>query len=61
VTSAEGNEARARSNYAKALTQFEQATATVLDKYHIEMAEAKSGRATHPMNIPGTPSAPSAH
>jgi outer membrane protein len=61
VTSAEGNEARARSNYAKALTQFEQATATVLDKYHIEMAEAKSGRATQPMNIPGTPSAPSAH
>jgi outer membrane protein TolC len=61
VTSAEGNEARARSNYAKALTQFEQATATVLDKYHVEMAEAKSGRATQPMNIPGTPSAPSAH
>ena len=58
LTSAEGNEARARSTYAKALTQFEQATATVLDKYHIEIAEAKSGRVTRAMNIPGTPSSP---
>jgi outer membrane protein TolC len=59
LTSAEGNEAKARSTYAKALTQFQQATATILDKYHIEIAEAKSGRVTRAMNIPGTPSSPS--
>jgi outer membrane protein TolC len=59
LATAEGNEAKARSTYAKALTQFAQATATVLDKYHIEIAEAKSGQVTRAMNIPGTPTSPS--
>ena len=58
LANAEGNEAKARSTYAKALTQFAQATATVLDKYHIEIAEAKSGQVTRAMNIPGTPTSP---
>src|SRR5208337_3219048 len=53
-----GAEAQARDAYAKALTQFAQATATVLDKYHIEIAEAKTGQVTRAMNIPGTPTAP---
>jgi outer membrane protein TolC len=59
LTSAEGTEANARDTYAKALTQFAQATATILDKYHIEIAEAKSGQVTRAMNIPGTPASPS--
>jgi outer membrane protein TolC len=59
LANAEGTEAQARDNYAKALTQFAQATATVLDKYHIEIAEAKSGQVTRAMNIPGTPASPS--
>jgi len=58
LANAEGTEAQARDNYAKALTQFAQATATVLDKYHIEIAEAKSGQVTHAMNIPGTEKVP---
>jgi outer membrane protein TolC len=59
LTTAAGNEANARDTYAKALTQFAQATATILDKYHIEIAEAKSGQVTRAMNIPGTPASPS--
>ena len=59
LTTAEGNEANARDTYAKALVQYAQATATVLDRYHIELSEAKSGEVTRAMNIPGTPSSPS--
>jgi outer membrane protein TolC len=59
VANAEGTEAQARDAYAKALTQFAQATATILDKYHIEITEAKSGQVTRAMNIPGTPTSPS--
>ena len=59
LTTAEGNEANARDTYAKALTQYAQATATVLDRYHIEISEAKSGQVTRAMNIPGTPTSPS--
>jgi outer membrane protein TolC len=58
LTTAEGNEANARDTYAKALTQYAQATATVLDRYHIEISEAKSGQVAHAMNIPGTPTSP---
>lgn len=59
VTTAEGNEANARSTYAKALTQFSQATATVLERYNIEISEAKSGQVSHAMNIPGKSTSPS--
>jgi outer membrane protein TolC len=58
VANAEGNEAKARDTYAKALTQYAQATATILDKYNVEISEAKSGQVTRAMNIPGTPTAP---
>jgi outer membrane protein TolC len=58
VANAEGNEAKARDTYAKALTQYAQATATILDKYNIEISEAKSGQVTRAMNIPGAPTAP---
>lgn len=55
LATAEGNEVKARSTYAKALTQFNQATATILDKNHIELADAKDGRVRRMPNIPGTP------
>jgi outer membrane protein TolC len=60
VANAEGAEAQARDAYAKALTQFAQATATILEKYNIEISEAKSGQVTRAMNIPGTPTPPPA-
>ncbi len=53
LATAEGHEAQARSIYAKALTQFAQATGTTLDKYHIEIADALQGKVTRPPNIPG--------
>jgi outer membrane protein TolC len=55
LTTAEGNEVKARDTYAKAITQFGQATATLLDKYNIELAGAKNGEAGHNHNIPGAP------
>ncbi|MGB9487530.1 MAG: TolC family protein [Terriglobia bacterium] len=58
LTTAEGNEANARDTYAKALVQYAQATATVLDRYHIEISEAKSGQVTRAMNIPGAEKVP---
>jgi outer membrane protein len=54
LTNAEGAEVKARDTYAKALTQFGQATATILDRYGIEFADAKNGEASHVHNIPGT-------
>jgi outer membrane protein TolC len=58
VASAEGTEAQARDDYAKALTQYAQATGTVLQKFNVEISEAKSGQVTRAMNIPGTTTAP---
>ena len=55
LATAEGNEAKARSTYAKALTQFRQATATILDQYHIQMADAREGQIRKAPNIPGAP------
>lgn len=54
LATAEGNEVKARSTYAQALTQFQQATATILQHYSIVMDEAKEGHATRNPNIPGT-------
>ena len=54
LATAEGNEVKARSTYAKALTTFAQSTATILDKYSIEMADAKNARYHTVPNIPGT-------
>ncbi len=62
LATAEGNEVKARSTYAKALTQFQQQTATILKKHNIEMSDAMSGKVARNPNIPGTPveSAPTA-
>jgi outer membrane protein TolC len=54
----EGAEALARSAYAKALTQYAQATGTILEKFNVEISEAKTGQVTHAMNIPGTAATP---
>jgi outer membrane protein TolC len=54
----EGAEALARSTYAKALTQYTQATGTILEKFNVEISEAKTGQVTHAMNIPGTAATP---
>ncbi len=52
---AEVRQVLARSIYAKALTQFTQATGTTLTKHKIEIAEAREGRVSRTPNIPGTP------
>jgi outer membrane protein TolC len=59
VATAEGTEAQARDDYAKALVQYATATGTVLEKFNIEISEAKTGQVTRAMNIPGTTSAAS--
>jgi outer membrane protein len=61
LAAAEGTEVTARSTYAKALTQMEQSTGTILAKNNIELAEAKQGRVNRNLNIPGTPIQPPAH
>ena len=53
LSTAEGNEAKARQTFANALTQLGTATGTLLDRYHVQMADAKNGKVTHPPNIPG--------
>ena len=58
LVAAQGNEVLAHSNYAKALTQYYQATGTTLRHYNIELAEAKSGQVTKMPSIPGTPISP---
>jgi outer membrane protein TolC len=58
VATAEGTEAQARDDYAKALTQYAQATGTILEKFNVEISEAKTGQVTRAMNIPGTAAAP---
>jgi len=52
---AQGNEVKARATYAQALVQYQQATATILDKYNVRMADAKTGRYSGAHNIPGAP------
>jgi outer membrane protein TolC len=58
LSTAEGNEVKARSTYAKALTQFRQAAGTILADYHIELNDAVQGKATRAPNIPGTSEQP---
>jgi outer membrane protein len=53
LTTAEGNESKAFQTFSAALTQFSQATGTTLDRYHVEIGDAKQGRVTHLPNIPG--------
>jgi outer membrane protein len=58
LTTAEGNEVKARSTYAKALTQFQQQSGTILKVYNVEMSDATSGHVVHPPNIPGSAATP---
>jgi outer membrane protein len=58
LSTAEGNEVAARSTYAKALTQFQQQTATILKQYNVEMGDAVSGHVVHSPNIPGSAERP---
>jgi outer membrane protein TolC len=58
VATAQGTEAQARDDYAKALTQYAQATGTTLEKFNVEISEAKTGQVTRAMNIPGTTTGP---
>jgi len=58
LATAEGNEVQARSTYAKALTQFQQATGTVLSSYHIELNDALQGKVARVPNIPGSAETP---
>ncbi len=53
-----GNETQAHNNYAKSLVQFYQATGTTLERYGVQLDEAKSGQVTRMPNIPGTPISP---
>jgi outer membrane protein len=53
LSTAEGNEAKARQTFANAVTQLGTATGTLLDRYHVQMADAKNGKVAHPPNIPG--------
>ena len=53
LTAAEGNEAKAKQTYANSVTQVGTATGTLLDRYHVQMADAKNGKVSHPPNIPG--------
>jgi outer membrane protein TolC len=55
LATAEGNEVKARSTYAKALTQFQQVTAIILKTYNVELNDAIEGKVTRVPNIPGTP------
>ena len=59
VATAEGTEAQARDTYAKALVQYAQATGTILQKFNVEISEAKTGQVTRALNIPGAAATPS--
>ena len=54
LATAEVNAVKARSTYAKAMTQLQQATATILEKHNVEMGDAVEGKFTRTPNIPGT-------
>ncbi len=55
LTTQQGNRVTAYANYAKAITQFGQATGTTLDQAQVQLSDAKSGKITKAPNIPGTP------
>lgn len=54
VVFAEVREVQSRALYAKALTEFAQATGTTLSKHRIELHDALQGGITRAPNIPGT-------
>ena len=54
LATAEDHVLKARTAYAKALVDYEQATGTLLERNHIEMSEAVDGKVHHVPNIPST-------
>jgi outer membrane protein TolC len=58
LATAEGNEVKAHSTYAKAVTQFQQVTGTILSKHHIELNDALQGNVARIPNIPGSAETP---
>jgi outer membrane protein TolC len=54
VVAAEVREVEARSAYAKAVTQFAQATGTTLEKHRIQLSDALEGKVARNPNIPGS-------
>jgi outer membrane protein len=54
LVAAEVREVQAHSTYAKALTQFSQATGTTLTRNNIEINDALEGKVSKTPNIPGT-------
>jgi outer membrane protein len=53
LATAEDAEVTAKANYAKALVQFEQATATILTKHHVEIADSRQGGAHRAFDVVG--------
>ncbi|HLI30284.1 MAG TPA: TolC family protein [Terriglobia bacterium] len=58
LTQAEGTLVQARAAYATALTQFQQATGTILSKNNVQLVDALTGHMHRMPNIPGTPVTP---
>jgi outer membrane protein TolC len=58
LATAEGNEVKAHSTYAKAVTQFQQVTGTILSNYNIEFNDALQGKVARVPNIPGSAETP---
>ena len=58
LTQAEGTLVQARAAYATALTQFQQATGTILAENHVQLVDALTGHVHRMPNIPGAPVTP---
>ncbi|MGA8142892.1 MAG: TolC family protein [Candidatus Acidiferrales bacterium] len=55
LTTAQGNELRAKINLIEAAVNFDQAVGRTLDVNHIIVADARGSKIYHQPNIPGTP------
>ena len=55
LTTAQGNELRAKINLIEASVNFDQAVGRTLDVNHIIVADARRGKISRQPNIPGTP------
>ena len=57
LTTAQGNELRAKINLIEASVNFDQAVGRTLDVNHIIVADARRGKISRQPNIPGAPDA----
>jgi outer membrane protein len=55
LTAAQGTELRAKANLEEAVVNFNQAMGRTLEVNHIIVADARRGKVTRELNIPGTP------